>query len=133
MEPALSAADAAGHAAGVYAVFRGDHGALHHLFVLRKPDLRVFQRVNRTGHDILTGKRRYFLQGQCAEVSVFAVEKHSGHDKLRPNAAGVFPVLHSGRHHMHLEVRPAAVPHLLPGPVQYWCRTDSFGPVHVLP
>lgn len=117
MEFAFPTADVAGHAAGVYAVLWGKHGALHHLFVLRKPDFRMLQRVNRTGNDFAAGKCGYFLQGQCTEVPVFAVEKHSGTDILRPNATGVFSVLHSGRHHIHLEVRFTAVPHMLSCPL----------------
>ena len=75
MEHVVAAADAAGYADGVHAIFWEQHSALYHLSVLRQLGLFFLQRIHQPGHDLTSGQRAHLHQGECTEVSVSVFQK----------------------------------------------------------
>ena len=70
VERVVSAAVAAGNAAGVYSILWPQYPPLHHIPVLRQPGFFLFQGIHQWRYERSDGKPVHYQQSQCAKVYV---------------------------------------------------------------
>ena len=96
MECAVSVDDAVGDAVGIHPTLWTGNGALHHLSVLRKSSVQLFQRVYRAGDGLSDEQCSNLFQGQRTQISVSVLQEHPDTHQLRIDAVRVLRVLHTG-------------------------------------
>lgn len=84
------------------------------IYILRKPAVRLFQRVHQSRHDIFIRKLSHILQSQCSEVSVPAFQQRFITHQLRHQPRYTVCFLSDRRSRVHVEVRTSAVSDMLP-------------------
>lgn len=133
VERAVSAADPAGDAPGVYAVFRQKYAALHDVPVRGQPDVLVLSRGDDRRHERADGEQAHLHEDQRAEVHLPADKERVGGHQLRPDAAGVLPVRGDRRRGVLLEIHHDPLSDPLPDGLQHRRGADSVGAVRVFP